>query len=178
MNYIDRRKFIRGESSRNTTKTRRKKIVVIYSPKLPDTSYDSRIITREWILKHRIMWIQMKNLKNCHDNLLYNEFNKENLNNNEEIDKKMNDEIKSSKLILNNERFGKLKNMLKYPFKKLSIKFRNKQKVIRKSVFYKHLEENAQLIDYSNTIRHNSDQIKRRNHSWPKCNKDFSEYLI
>jgi len=74
--------------------------------------------------------------------------------------------------------FVKFKKFLKHPFRRKLAETNHRR--VRRSIFYKDLEANAQLIDnYYKDILQNVPshfdgfRVKRRSHSWPKCNKDF-----
>ena len=139
LSYVDRMKHKRKRSPS-------KSIIIIYSPKLPDIPYDPRISTRDWVKRHRdMMQISMPNESNWYNEtvLLNNDFD---FNKDVIYNETLNDKQKNDK----NQSFTKIKNL----FNKITSK--KKSRTVRKSIFYKELETNAQLIDnYYKDILHN-----------------------
>lgn len=171
-------------------KAARKPILIIYSPKLPDLPYDSRITTQEWVKKHRTVWNNMQvnsqnyHTKWYHDAVLFEEnyeiFNNEGSTDLNEASNPLVVKYNRSNLAGNftySPTLRKFKNMLMFKFKN---KYQVNYKTVRRSVVYRELEANAQLIDnyYNETLQNfprvlDGYKLIRRRHSWPKCNKDF-----
>lgn len=173
----------------------RQKIVIIYSPKLPELPYDSRLSTRDWVNKHKEVWNNMqsnfqnnsKNKKWYQEAVLFEE-NYENLINqkyseiNETLYPLEDKEIEKIHLPQNfnySPTIIRLKSLFRLPFRKTT-KHKINYKTVRRSVVYRELETNAQLINnyYKEVLENYSPLLEgfkmiRRRHSWPKCNKDF-----
>ena len=170
-------------------KNRKSKIVIIYSPKLPDLPMDARLTTRDWIAKHKDTWFRMhQHQSNWYhdDSALYDEyhldcvFSGRNFCTNSDIYQTSDNfgNNMQTQHVLSNTSYVKFKQFFKHPFRRKQAE--NKYKTVRRSIFYKQLEANAQLIDnyYKDILQSvpsyfDGLRVKRRSHSWPKCNKDF-----
>ncbi len=179
LDYVDRMKMKRQN------KNKKSKIVIIYSPKLPDLPLDTRLSTRDWIVKHKDTWFHMQNEMNWYmnDSALYEDYQEYTALSGKNLISSNSDIFQASDYRqtpneISTTSFVKFKKFLKHPFRRKLAETNHRR--VRRSIFYKDLEANAQLIDnYYKDILQNVPshfdgfRVKRRSHSWPKCNKDF-----